>query len=77
MAVGIKIDIKKEDIIEAVRKMKKRDREDFLEDILASTSPEYLENIREAREDYKAGRIKSHEEVFGKWHINWFIHAEQ
>ena len=45
--------------------MKKREREAFLEDLLAATSPDYLKSIREARADYKAGRVKSHEEVFG------------
>jgi hypothetical protein len=65
MAKPIKIEVKPEDIIEAVKKMKKKEREAFLEDLLASTSPEYLESIKEARVDYKAGRVKSHEEVFG------------
>ena len=65
MAKAIRIEVKPEDIIEAVKKMKKKEREAFLEDLLASTSPEYLESIKEARVDYKAGRVKSHEEVFG------------
>ena len=45
--------------------MKKKERDAFLEDILAATSPEYLHSIKEARADYKAGRIKAHEEVCG------------
>jgi len=65
MAKAIRIEVKPEDIIEAVKKMKKKEREAFLEDLLASTSPEYLESIKEARADYKSGRVKSHEEVFG------------
>jgi hypothetical protein len=65
MAKAIRIEVKPEDIIEAAKKMKKKEREAFLEDLLASTSPEYLESIKEARADYKAGRVKSHEEVFG------------
>ena len=65
MAKAIRIEVKPEDIIEAVKKMKKKEREAFLEDLLASTSPEYLESIKESRADYKAGRVKSHEEVFG------------
>lgn len=65
MAKPIKIEVKPEDIIEAVKRMKKKEREAFLEDLLALTSPEYLESIREARADYRAGRVKSHEEVFG------------
>jgi len=46
--------------------MRKKEREAFLEDLLAATSPEYLKSIREARADYKAGRVKSHAEVFGR-----------
>jgi hypothetical protein len=53
-----------DDLVKAVRRMKKAEREAFLEDLLAATSPEYLESIREAREDYRAGRVRSHGEVF-------------
>ena len=42
-----------------------REREAFLEDLLAATLPGYLKSIREARADYKAGRVKTHAEVFG------------
>ena len=62
----IKIEIKPEDIIAAVKGMKKSERDGFLEDLLAATSPEYLRSIRDARADYKAGRVKSHDEVFGQ-----------
>ena len=65
MTKAIKIEVQPEDIIEAVKKMKKREREAFLEDLLAATSPEYLESIREARADYVTGRVKTHEEIFG------------
>ena len=65
MTKAIKIEVQPEDIIEAVKKMKKREREAFLEDLLAATSPEYLESIREARADYVKGRVKTHEEIFG------------
>jgi len=36
------------------------------EDLLAAMSPEYLASIREAREDYRRGRVLSHENVFKK-----------
>ncbi len=65
MLKAIRIEIKPEEIIEAVKGMKKVDREAFLEDLLASTSPEYLKSIKEARADYEAGRVKTHKEVFG------------
>ena len=61
----IKLEVRPQDIIAAAKRMKKEKRDGFLEDLLASTSPEYLRSIKEARADYKAGRVKSHEEVFG------------
>jgi hypothetical protein len=66
MLRAIKVNLSSQEIIDAVKAMKKRARHAFLEDLLASTSPEYLKSIREARRDYKAGRIKTHEEVFGR-----------
>ena len=53
-------------IITAVQRMKKRERDAFLEDLLAAASPGYLASIREARAQYGAGRIHSFEEVFGR-----------
>jgi len=61
----LKIQVKPEEIIEAVKGMNKKKREAFLEDLIASTSPEYLSSIREARANYKAKRVKTHGEVFG------------
>ena len=65
MLESIKMEIKPEVIIEALNNMPKKERDSFLEDLLASTSPEYLESIKEARADYKSGRVKTHQEVFG------------
>ena len=62
----LKIQVKAEEIIAAVKSMEKRKRAAFLEDLIATTSPEYLSSIREARADYKANRVKAHEEVFDK-----------
>lgn len=66
MLGAVKISVTSKDIIKAVRGMRKWERDAFLEDLLASTSPEYLKSIRKARADYKANRVKTHEEVFGK-----------
>ena len=66
MLDSLQIDLKPAEIIMAVKKMKKKERDAFLEDLLAATSPEYLDSIRKARADYKAGRTKTHEEVFGR-----------
>ena len=65
MAMMVKMEVKPEEIIEAVKRMKKEQRKVFLEDLLASTSPEYLESIKEARKDYKEGRVKTHKDTFG------------
>jgi len=66
MINSIKIEIKPQEIIEAVRKMKKKERDAFLEELIAVASPEYLESIKDARDDYKAGRTQTHEEIFGR-----------
>ncbi len=66
MVGTMKIQVKPEKVIEAIKGMEKRKREVFLEDLIAASSLEYLSSIREARADYKTKRIKTHEEVFGK-----------
>jgi hypothetical protein len=66
MLSSVSIKISQEEIIKAVKEMKKSERNAFLEDLLAATSPEYLEGVKEARADYKAGRVKTHKEVFGR-----------
>lgn len=64
MSGNVKISISPEGLIRAIKEMKKGEREAFLEDLLAATSPEYLESIKEARNDYKAGRVKTREKRF-------------
>lgn len=66
MATALRMEVNSVTVIQAVKKMKKKERQLFLEDLIAATSPEYLRSIREARRDYKAGKVKSHEEVFGR-----------
>ncbi len=66
MLESIKIEIQPEVIIAAIKKMAKKERDSFLEDLLAITSPKYLKSIKKARSDYKAGRVKNHNEVFGQ-----------
>ena len=59
-------EIKPEDIIESVKMMNTEERDAFLEDLLAATSPEYLKSIRQARSEYQSGKVKTHKEVFGE-----------
>lgn len=61
--------IKKKDYILVTRKHKPITaivNLDFLEDLLALSSHEYGKSIREAREDYKHGKISTHKEIFGR-----------
>ena len=66
MLESIKMEIQPEVIISAIQKMAKQERDSFLEDLLAVTSPEYLKSIKEARADYKDGRVQDHKLVFGQ-----------
>ena len=66
MVETVKVEVRPEEIIDAVRKMKRGQREAFLEDLLASTAPDYLKSIREARAQFKARKVKTHSEVFGR-----------
>lgn len=66
MATELKMEVSPEMIIRAVKDMKKSARHAFLKDLIAATSPEYLQSIRDARRDFKAGHVKSHTEVFGR-----------
>jgi len=58
------MEINTDDIVQAIRKMEKNSRDALIEDILAATSPEYLKSIKDARADYKAGRIVNHNDLF-------------
>jgi hypothetical protein len=60
----VEVGISLEELVAALQAMGEEDREWFLENLLAATSPEYLESIREARQDYQEGRIITAEELF-------------
>ena len=64
--VQIRVKFSLDDVISAIRELEPEERELFIENLLAATSPEYLESVREAREDYRAGRVSTHEQVFRK-----------
>ena len=65
LSTSVIMQVQPETIIQAVKQMKKKQRDAFLEDLLASTSPDYLFSIREARAQYKKGKVKTLKEVFG------------
>lgn len=60
----VEVGISLEELVAALRAMENEDLEWFLENLLAATSPEYLESIKEARQDYREGRIITAEELF-------------
>jgi len=62
--VEIKVGISLKEIIAAIRELDEEDREFLIENLLAATSQDYLESIREARGEYKRGEIIPHEKLF-------------
>ncbi len=64
MSKALHVSISTEQIIDAVKQMDKEQQSAFLEDLLSSLSPEYLESIREARKNYEDGLTYSHDEAF-------------
>ncbi|MGB5924789.1 MAG: hypothetical protein WBH01_01665 [Dehalococcoidia bacterium] len=62
--VEVKIGFSVADLIAALQQLSDEDREFFIENLLAATSPEYLESIDEERRDYKEGKIIPYEKVF-------------
>ncbi len=43
----------------------KKTMEEISEDILALTTKDYIQSMEEARKDYKEGKVKEFNEVFG------------
>ena len=66
MPTAVKMEVSPETIIRAVKAMRKSARRAFMEDLIAATSPEYLQSIRGGRRDFKTGRVKFHGDVFGR-----------
>ncbi len=60
----LKVGVSLKELVTALGEMQEEDREWFLENLLAATSPEYLKSIEEARQDYRQGRIVGAEELF-------------
>ena len=60
----LKMDVSLRDLVTALRDMPDEDREWFVENLLAATSPEYLRSIEEARQDYREARTVGGEELF-------------
>ena len=62
--VEVKIGFSVADLIAALQQLSDEDREFFIENLLAATSPEYLKSIDEARRDYREGKTIPYEKLF-------------
>ncbi|MGB6872839.1 MAG: hypothetical protein WBE46_01620 [Dehalococcoidia bacterium] len=62
--VEVKIGFSVADLATALQQLSDEDREFFIENLLAATSPEYLESIDEARRDYREGKTIPYEKLF-------------
>jgi hypothetical protein len=62
--VEIKVGLSIKDVVTALQGLNDDDREFFIENLLAATSPEYLKSIRQARKDYKEGKTIPFEKAF-------------
>ncbi len=58
--VKIKVKFSLNEVISAIQELESEEKELFIENLLAATSPEYLQSIKEARADYQAGRVSTH-----------------
>ncbi|MDO9067044.1 MAG: hypothetical protein Q7W05_01145 [Deltaproteobacteria bacterium] len=62
-ANNLNITITVEQVVKALNGLNAKQRSAFIEDLLAATNSEYLASIKEARADYRHGRVKSHREA--------------
>ncbi len=63
---SVQVSVSLEDLAASLRAMSEEDREWFIENLLAGTSPEYLKSIQEAREDYRQGQVVPAADLFGR-----------
>jgi len=64
MNTVMQINLTPDQIIDAIKKLDEIEQQDFVEDLLTAISPDYLESIKEARQDYCQGRVYSHSDAF-------------
>jgi len=60
----LKVGLTFHDLVNALKQLDPKVRQDFIEDLQAATSPSYVNSIREARAEYRTGKTLSHNEVF-------------
>ena len=62
----LKVGLKFYEIVKELKKVDPKARRDFIEDLQAATSPDYVKTVREARAEYKTGKVFTHKQVFKK-----------
>ncbi len=62
--IEFRINLSLTELISGLKNLDKTEKEFILENLLAALSPEYIESIEEARQDYKEGRVLPHDEIF-------------
>lgn len=62
--VEVKVGFSVADLAAALQQLSDEDREFFIENLLAATSPEYLESVDEARRNYREGKTIPYEKLF-------------
>ena len=62
----LKVGLKFYEIVKALKQLDPKARRDFIEDLQAATSPDYVKTVREARAEYKTGKVFTHKQVFKK-----------
>ena len=62
--VEIKLGISLKEIIAAIKGLNEEDKEFLIENLLAATSQDYLNSIKEARDEYRSGELIPHDKLF-------------
>jgi hypothetical protein len=62
----LKVRLSFDEVVSALMELSPKARQDFIEDLQAATSRTYVSSIKEAREEYRTGKVLSHKEVFKK-----------
>jgi hypothetical protein len=60
----LKVGLTFHDLVNALKQLDPKVRQDFIEDLQAATSPSYVNSIKEARAEYRSGKTLSHNKVF-------------
>ncbi|MBC7093301.1 hypothetical protein H5T53_04785 [Candidatus Bipolaricaulota bacterium] len=63
--IEVTVGLAVQDLIAALKNMNTEEREDFIENLLAATSPEYLRSVDKATQELHGGCAEPDEQVVG------------